>query len=113
MSGLGGGTADLTQPGNLGALAFVPLGDKAWSATEDGVLTLYGVEGVTITDSDGGEAKVTIKADSVKMELGGASVELADDEVRIVGTLKINGDDYLAHAHSGVQSGGSNTGGVV
>lgn len=50
-SGLGGGTADLTPPGNLSALVFLPVSHTAWEAVDEQVLTLYGPEGVTIRDA--------------------------------------------------------------
>ncbi|HBZ7597777.1 TPA: hypothetical protein R1B10_001120 [Klebsiella pneumoniae] len=50
-SGLGGGTADLTPPGNLSALVFLPVSHTEWEVVDAQVLTLYGPEGVTIRDA--------------------------------------------------------------
>ena len=40
-------------------------------------------------------------------------VNIKAPEVNILGVLTINGVPFLAHAHTGVQAGASNTGGVV
>ena len=52
---------------------------------------------------------------SAKVSLDPASgvVDVTGTTVNITGTLVINGVAYTAHKHSGVQSGGSQTGGVV
>ncbi|EDA9948475.1 hypothetical protein A6J17_24945, partial [Salmonella enterica] len=47
VSGLGGGTADLTPPANLSALVFLPISNTEWENVDGQVLTLYGPEGVT------------------------------------------------------------------
>lgn len=44
---------------------------------------------------------------------GSAGVSISGGTVDIFGTVTINGDPYLTHKHSGVDSGSSNTGGVV
>lgn len=51
MSGLGGGTANLTRRGNLSALVFSPIGNSNWSATDDpNSVVIYGPDGVIIRD---------------------------------------------------------------
>lgn len=51
VSGLGGGVADLTMPGNLSSLVFLPISHTEWQDVDYSVLTLYGPEGVTIRDA--------------------------------------------------------------
>lgn len=51
ISGLGGGTADDTQRGNLSTLYWVPIGSKNFSAVDPNTLVLYGVAGAKIQDS--------------------------------------------------------------
>lgn len=51
ISGLGGGTADLTPPANLSALTFLPISNTEWESVDPNVLTMYGPEGVTLRDS--------------------------------------------------------------
>jgi hypothetical protein len=65
VSGLGGGTADLSTPANLSALFFVPLGNKGWTAASNAnQLEMWGPEGVLIR-SQNGKAKVTVTNDSI------------------------------------------------
>lgn len=51
ISGLGGGTANLTTPANLSALTFLPISNTEWESVDPNVLTMYGPEGVTLRDS--------------------------------------------------------------
>ena len=51
ISGLGGGTANLTPPANLSALTFLPISNTEWENVDPNVLTMYGPEGVTLRDS--------------------------------------------------------------
>lgn len=52
MSGLGGGTADLSQRGNLSTLAFLPIGNTAWTAVDPNAVTIYGPNGVVVRDTN-------------------------------------------------------------
>jgi hypothetical protein len=51
VSGLGGGTADLTPPANLGALVFLPISNTEWQDVDGEVVTIYGPEGITLRDA--------------------------------------------------------------
>lgn len=44
---------------------------------------------------------------------GTAGVSIVGETVNVFGSVLINGSPYASHRHSGVESGGSNTGGVV
>lgn len=44
---------------------------------------------------------------------GTAGISINGTTVNIFGSVKINGSSYSSHKHSGVESGSSNTGGVV
>lgn len=50
MSGIGGGIATLTTPGNLTALVFQPIGNSGWFVVDGNILTQYGPGGVTLMD---------------------------------------------------------------
>ena len=53
VSGLGGGTADLTRRPNLSNLVFSPIGNKNWGASEDpSKLILYGPDGAVLRTAD-------------------------------------------------------------
>lgn len=69
MSGLGGGTADLVPRGNLSALVWTPIGNKAWQAVIDSnAFELYGPDGVNIYTKD--------KTSVFKVTTGGAAFTL-------------------------------------
>lgn len=53
VSGLGGGTADLSQPANLTALVFVPISNKSWTVPNVNQRVVQGPEGVLIQTLDG------------------------------------------------------------
>jgi len=50
---------------------------------------------------------------SLQNDAGTAGISISGDTVNIFGTVKINGNAYSSHRHSGVESGSSRTGGVV
>lgn len=65
-----------------------------------------------------GSTKITV--DDGTITLTGATVAInattatiSASEINLNGVIKNNGNAYLSHRHSGVQAGGSNTGGVV
>jgi hypothetical protein len=111
MSGLGSGVAPLTQPANLSALTFFPIGAEGWSSSDPNTLRLYGVTQAILSASDGGGGTVTLTANSAKLEGGGASVECAGGNVNVDGNLIINGQAFTAHTHF-VASTPGNSGGV-
>jgi hypothetical protein len=75
MSGLGGGIADLTPRPNLSNLAFVPLGNTAWSPTEDpNSVVVYGPNGV-ITRDTGKISTVTLTPSGIVVKLTAALAE--------------------------------------
>lgn len=49
----------------------------------------------------------------VELDPASGSVSITATQINLNGTLIINGTNYDAHQHSGVATGGSNTGGVV
>lgn len=96
-------------------LMFVPIRSELSFPTPNGNATvIYGPDGVLLFDYVDGEthSTMTISQTMAKMTNGSASIEISGGEVKVTGTLIINGDEYMAHTHSGVQTGGGNTGGV-
>lgn len=112
MSGLGPGVATMRLTGNLSNLVFYPIGNKNWASVDGNKLVLYGVDGVTITDKQGGTSSVTVTSDSVSMKTSNASVVCSKSGVDITGTLTINGQAYMSHTHTNGNNG-SPTGGVI
>jgi hypothetical protein len=72
VTGLGGGVADSSLPGNLSALVFLPLGSKNFSTTDDpNAAVVYGPDGSIIRTADKSSA-VTVNASgtTIKVPLG-------------------------------------------
>lgn len=111
-SGLGLGVAPLANPSNLGGLVFVPIGNINWTAVDPRAVVLIAPNGAVIQTTDG-TSTVTISESQIALNYGGNTIVINSSGIGITGTLTINGEPYLAHEHSGVTTGGSNTGGVV
>lgn len=117
MSGLGGGVATYgeIQP-NLTTLVFVPL--SSTDTTKFPVLAdpnayhITGPNGAVIQD-DGANSVVTISSTGITLAFGSNTLTINSSGITMTGTVTIDGRTFLTHEHSGVQAGGSNTGGVV
>jgi len=86
MSGLGGGTADLTPRANLSTLVFFPIGNTAFAASEDAnAMVIYGPDGTIIRN--------TAKSAVLKVTTAECSVTPPTGKPFIVnGNLVINGN---------------------
>lgn len=51
ISGMGQNKANLSQPANLSALAFLPIGNKNWKSVDPNMLVLTGLNDVMIRDN--------------------------------------------------------------
>ena len=114
MTGLGGGVADLSAPGNLGALVFFPVGNKTWSAVDPNSVTIYGPNGVTLYDTGKnssltltpngivmvgkntitatvGNAEASIAAALISLSIGSISVQVTPAGIVLNGPVQING----------------------
>jgi hypothetical protein len=123
ISGLGGGVADLTQPGNLGALVFVPVSNlnappgnqnAAYLQGPDGAIvqTTTGTSSSVVTNTSGttitfGSNSITINGSEISMTAGGKTVTLNSSGFTIDGIL------FDTHTHGGVTTGGGFTTGPV
>jgi hypothetical protein len=75
MTGLGGGIADLSVRPNLSNLAFVPLGNSAWTPTLDAnAVEVYGPNGVILRDA-GNKSTFTLTPSGVTVALLAAAAE--------------------------------------
>ena len=63
-------------------------------------------------DLEAGSTPITLNT-SGNVNINGNNITLTGSNINLNGTVKINGTNFATHAHSGVQSGGSNTGPVV
>lgn len=122
ITGLGGGAANFSLPGNLSALVFFPVGNKNWRKDDinQNEVTIYGPEGVKVRTSNREwtlwltlEGIGVYRNDVLVMSIGGGV-----DEINIFNqNLIVHGGDVVAdgvslkhHVHGGVTPGGGNTG---
>ena len=82
MSDLGTGTADLTQPANLTALVFYPIGNKNWSAVDGNALVMYGPNGCVIRDSGSG-CVITLTPSGVTTVVGSTTIQFVGNKVTV------------------------------
>lgn len=115
VSGLGGGTADLTLRANLSTLVFFPIGNSGWSSVDPNAVTIYGPNGVVLRDTES-KTTATLTPSGLDVEstdgtltfsAGGHSIVI--DSTGVI----IDGRVFLAHEHTGVTTGSDPTGGVV
>lgn len=134
MSGLGGGTADLTPRPNLSNLVWSPIGNTAWDAPIDAnSLQLQGPDGVILRNENGTECRLTLTSSGLVISIGGVELfSLSTSALQLgVPIETIGGGTYAAdlkttgnviagvggadqvglktHTHGGVQTGGGNT----
>lgn len=105
MSGLGIGTPDLTAPGNLSALVFLPIGNKNWSSVDPNAVTAYGPNGVVIRDTANQSSVVVLPGsvvvtgrDSITLITGSSTISMSSS-----GAISISGATTLSlHGGAGV-----------
>lgn len=138
ISGLGSGTATLAPVGNLSALVFVPVSNKASSPVDQNAAQIQGPNGAIIqttqgttskivTDANGttvtyGSNTITINSSEIVLTAGGSSITInssgiafhgavtGDSTAVFTGDVTGSGTSLHTHVHSGVQSGTSNSG---
>lgn len=106
VSGLGPGTADLSRPGNLTALVFVPLSNAASPPPNQTQAVAQGPGGFLGQTMDG-TVKVDVTETSISLTVNGNGIIITAAGVSILGI------DWLTHNHSGVESGGDVTGPIA
>jgi hypothetical protein len=146
-SGQASSPADLSQPGNLEALYFQPIGNAKWQAVDGQSVVIYGPNGVTLRDTNSGavivlhpaEITVTIGSCSITMDahnismsaptkitLTAPNIELdgqltqgttaggypatLQGPVTVINDVTAAGTSVHSHIHSGVQTGGGDSG---
>jgi hypothetical protein len=105
VSGLGGGTADLTERANLTALAFQPLGSTSFPSVDANAVVIGqgASNGVRLQDGSGA-AVLLVQPSGITMTFGGHTVVLNSTGFVIDGIV------FETHRHSDVMNGGSDTG---
>jgi len=120
VSGLGGGTANLTRPGNLSSLVFVPVSSKASGPIDQNAAQIQGPNGAIIRTTTGTESQIVTSQSGTTMTFGSNTITLNTSGITLTGggkTVTINSSGvtidgilFETHVHSGVQTGASNSG---
>jgi hypothetical protein len=131
ISGLGSGTSDFRQRGNLTALVFVPVGQKSFSPIDPNAAQIQGPNGVILQTTVGPTSSIVTNANGTTITFGtttlvinAAGIALTVDGqtftwggTQAVSTLPIQAPDVIlpngavnGHYHPGVQTGTGNTG---
>lgn len=121
VSGLGGGTATLANPGNFGALVFVPISNKNSPPIDQNAAQIEGPNGAIVQTKDG-TSKIVVNESSITMTFGSHSVTINASGIAFNGPVTGNntaiftgegtfngGHTVSAHTHGGVQTGGGST----
>lgn len=109
ISGLGGGTANLSQRGNLSTLWFVPIANKSWTTPNPNQRVMQGPEGAVIQDT-GGKTVVNVGTAGITIGLTTGAIHITGGNITIVGDVIADGISLKTHVHSGVMAGGDDTG---
>ena len=90
VSGLGGGTADLTRRANLTTLVFMPMGNVAWSNVDPNAVTVNGPNGVVTRDAQSKSVTTLTPQGITTQTVGGIGVN-ADQDIseRALGQILI------------------------
>jgi hypothetical protein len=108
VSGLGGGVATLTRPGNLSALVFVPISNSGSGPDDPNAAQIEGPNGAIVRTSDGvssavvSETGVTLTFGTTSLVVNAAGITMTFGTQTIVlngSGLQINGESYENHTH--------------
>jgi hypothetical protein len=106
-----GGVANLAPlQGNLASLVWFPISNKGWDVppgADADTRVVYGKTAVLLLDSIAGNSSIKLTSSAITLTCGGHTIVIDSAGVYIDGRV------FLAHEHSNVQTGGSNSGGVV
>ncbi|MFM0500354.1 phage baseplate protein [Paraburkholderia caffeinilytica] len=81
-SGQASSPADLSQPGNLESLFFMPIGNAKWVAVDPNAVTAYGPNGVVLRDTASGSV-ITLLPGSITMTTGSCSLTMSADTITL------------------------------
>ncbi|MGX7001943.1 phage baseplate protein [Caballeronia sp. KNU42] len=74
-SGQASSPPDLSQPGNLEALYFQPIGNAHWQAVDGQAVVIYGPNGVTLRDTNSG-ATIVLHPTTITATIGSTSITM-------------------------------------
>lgn len=131
ISGLGGGTADFRNRGNLTSLVFLPTGTKSFLPIDPNAAQIQGPNGVILRTMTGPTSSIvtnttgtTITFETTTLVIDASGITLTVDGqtftwggTQAVSMLPIQAPDVIlpngavnGHIHPGVQTGSGNTG---
>jgi hypothetical protein len=84
-SGQGGGISDLSQPGNLEALYFMPVGSKLWVTVDPAQVTLYAPNGVTIRDT-ASESVIVLHPGTIDATISSTNIHMDNANITLTAT---------------------------
>lgn len=86
ISGLGGGTANMTRRGNLSSLVYVPCASKSYSPVDTNAAYIAGPRGVVIQTQDG-TSSIIVSESGITLTFGSKIVTLNSSGFTIDGIL--------------------------
>ncbi|CAB3742678.1 hypothetical protein LMG22037_06622 [Paraburkholderia phenoliruptrix] len=131
VSGLGGGVATLTRPGNLSALVFVPVSNSGSGPDDPNAAQVCGPNGAIIRTTTGTASSIVTNDEGTTITFGGTTLVINAAGITMtangqtftwggtqaVSTMPIKAPDVIlpngsanGHYHPGVQTGTGNTG---
>lgn len=121
-TGQSGSISELKQCGNLSGLTFVPVGNIGTSMIDPDAVEITAPNGAIIKTDDG-VGEIIVNGSNISLTYGattfiidstGINITCSGQTVSIgAGGISFNGIDFATHRHTGVQTGGSNTGGPI
>ena len=90
VTGLGQGLAPLELPFNLGALVYVPIGNKNWSSVDPNAVNINAPNGAVIRDTNN-NTTITLVPSGVTVVHGSTVMVIDNAGVTITGNLTVHG----------------------
>lgn len=85
ISGLGGGTADFSQVGNLSALVFVPVSNSGSPPIDQNAAQIQGPNGAIVRTTTGTTSEIVTDQSGTKITYGSVTVVINSSGVKITG----------------------------
>lgn len=91
VSGLGGGTANLTQRGNLSNLVFMPISNRNFVASPDPNAVFVTAPNGAIITEDTNNASIKVTPTSIILKVGATTITIDASGIHVVGNMDVNG----------------------
>ena len=115
ISGLGGGVADMTPPGNLSALMFVPVANSSWTAPGGDALkrVIQGINGF-IAQSINGLVSIIGSLTTLTLTSNGYTIVFSSSGITITApTATVDGNIVVSGTITGNGTGGATASGPI